>query len=76
MDILTSPTKIKSLYYAVISHIKTDLTMGQLASIALFAKDIPTENILSFNLNDSCFQGFAYCESGGFLYTPLRELFG
>lgn len=76
MDILTSPTKIKSLYYAVISHIKTDLTMGQLASLALFAKDVPTENILSFNLNDSCFQGLAYCERGGFLYTPLRELFG
>lgn len=76
MDILSSPTKIKSLYYAVVSHIKTDLTMGQLASLALFAKDVPTDNILSFNLNDSCFQGLAYCERGGFLYTPLRELFG
>lgn len=76
LDILTSPTKIKSLYYAIISHIKTDLTMGQLVSLALFAKDIPTENILAFNLNDSCFQGLAYCERGGFLYTPMRDLFG
>ncbi len=56
LDILTSPTKIKSLYYAIVSHIKTDLTMGQLASLALFGKDIPTANILAFNLNDSCFQ--------------------
>lgn len=76
LDILTSPTKIKSLYYAVVSHIKTDLSMGQLASLALFGKDIPTANILAFNLNDSCFQGLAYCQRGGFLYTPLRDLFG
>ncbi len=76
LDILTSPTKIKSLYYAIVSHIKTDLTMGQLASLALFGKDIPTANILAFNLNDSCFQWLAYCQRGGFLYTPMRELFG
>ncbi|MFA6090623.1 MAG: LCP family protein [Candidatus Gracilibacteria bacterium] len=76
LDVLTSPTKIKSLYYAIVSHIKTDLSMGQLASLALFGKDIPTDNILAFNLNDSCFQGLAYCQRGGFLYTPLRELFG
>lgn len=76
LDILTSPTKIKSLYYAVVSHIKTDLSMGQLASLALFGKDVPTPNILAFNLNDSCFQGLAYCERGGFLYTPMRDLFG
>ncbi len=76
LDILTSPTKIKSLYYAIVSHIRTDLSMGQLASLALFGKDIPTTNILAFNLNDSCFQGLAYCQRGGFLYTPLRELFG
>lgn len=76
LDILTSPTKIKSLYYAIISHIKTDLSMGQLASLALFGKDIPTANILAFNLNDSCFQGIAYCERGWFLYTPMRDLFG
>ncbi|EKD30333.1 MAG: putative transcription regulator, partial [uncultured bacterium (gcode 4)] len=76
LDILTSPTKIKSLYYAIVSHIKTDLSMGQLASLALFGKDIPTENILAFNLNDSCFQGLAYCQRWGFLYTPMRDLFG
>lgn len=76
LDILTSPTKIKSLYYAIISHIKTDLSMGQLASLALFGKDIPSENIFAFNLNDSCFQGLAYCQQGGFLYTPMRNLFG
>ena len=76
LNILTSPTKLKSLYYAVVSHIKTDLSMGQLASLALFGKDIPTENILAFNLNDSCFQWLAYCQRGGFLYTPMRELFG
>lgn len=76
LDILTNPTKIKSLYYAVVSHIKTDLSMGQLASLALFGKDIPTANILAFNLNDSCFQGLAFCQRGGFLYTPMRDLFG
>lgn len=76
LDYITSPSKMRALYYAVNSHIQTDLDMGQLLSIALFGKDLPSENILSFNLNDSCFQGLAFCERGGFLYTPMRDLFG
>lgn len=36
---------------------------------------MPSDHILAFNLNDSCFQGLAYCQRGGFLYTPVRDLF-
>ncbi len=31
---------------------------------------------MSFNLNDGCFQSVSFCTTGGFLYTPDRELFG
>ncbi len=73
---LTSPSKLQALYAAVTSHIKTDLSLDELFSLALFAKDLPNGHILSFNLNDGCFQSAAFCTTGGFLYTPDRELFG
>ena len=56
LNYITSPSKMKALYYAISSHVITDLSLGQIASIAFFAKDLPTDHILSFNLNDSCFQ--------------------
>lgn len=75
-DALTSPSKLQSLYYAITSHIKTDIAFGDLVSLALFAKDLPSNHILAFNLNDMCFQSASLCNAGSFLYTPLRELFG
>jgi hypothetical protein len=30
--------------------------------LALFVKDIPRENIVSSNLNDTCFYGSSICE--------------
>lgn len=73
---LTSPTKIQALYSAVSSNVKTDMSFKELASLALLAKSVPTDHILSFNLNDSCFQSVSLCNRGGFLYTPARDLFG
>ncbi len=73
---LTSPSKLQSLYYAITGHIKTDLAFNDLVSLALFAKDLPSDHILSFNLNDMCFQSASLCNAGSFLYTPNRELFG
>ncbi len=73
---LSNPLKIKALYGSVSSHLKTDLSFEEMAALALFARDLPSENILSFNLNDSCFQSISTCDRGGLLYTPARDLFG
>ncbi len=76
MENLTSPSTIKSLYYAVEEHIETDIPVADLLFFANFARTIDSEHILSFNLNDTCFQGYAYCQTGGFLYAPNRDWFG
>lgn len=73
---LSSPSKIQSLYDAIASHILTNLSFGDMLSLAIFSRSLPSNHILSFNLNDSCFQSVSICERGGFLYTPARELFG
>lgn len=75
IDALTSPTKLANLYSAVTSHIKTDLSFDELIELALFAKNLDNTNILSFNLNDGCFQSVSFCQVGGFLYTPARDQF-
>lgn len=73
---LSNPAKIQALYAAVSNNVQTDLSLKEMAALALFAKELPSENILSFNLNDSCFQSLSLCDRGGFLYTPARDLFG
>ncbi len=76
LELITSPSKIKSIYSIVNDHILTDLDLSQMIQLALFVKDIPKENIVSSNLNDTCFYGSSVCEKGGFLYVPLRADFG
>lgn len=73
---LSNPAKLQALYSAVSTNVQTDLTVKEMAALALFAKELPSQNILSFNLNDSCFQSLALCDRGGFLYTPSRYAFG
>lgn len=75
LDALTSPSKLSSLYSAVTSHIKTNVSFDEMLELALFAKDLDNSKILSFNLNDGCFQSASFCNVGGFLYTPAREQF-
>lgn len=75
LDALTSPSKLSSLYSAVTSHIKTDVSFDEILELAVFAKNLENSKILSFNLNDGCFQSASFCNVGGFLYTPAREQF-
>jgi len=74
--ILTSPSKIKSIYAVIKENIISDLDILQMINLALFVRDIPKENIISSNLNDSCFYGSTVCEKWWFLYVPLRADFG
>lgn len=75
LELITSPSKIKSIYNIVNEHIITDLDLSQMIQLALFVKDIPRENIVSSNLNDTCFYGSSVCEKWWFLYVPLRADF-
>ena len=74
--LLANPSKVKSLYSIVKEHIISDMDLSQMISLALFLKDIPKQNIVSSNLNDSCFYWSNVCEKGWFLYVPLRADFG
>ncbi|MDD2487388.1 MAG: LCP family protein [Candidatus Gracilibacteria bacterium] len=76
LEYIGNPVKLKSLFYAISSNIKTDLSLTDMISFALLAKSIPTENIYSFNLNTSCFDNINLCERGGFLYYGDRSAFG
>ncbi len=70
-----SATTIKDFYSSYKKYFKTNLTFKEVASIWLYLKDIPKENILSFNLNNTCSFGVARCKMGWFLYVPERALF-
>lgn len=75
LEYLTSPSRLKALYYTLNSHMQTDIAIPKLLALALFVKDLSNDRLLSFNLNDSCFQGLSYCQRGGFLYSPPRDQF-
>ena len=72
---LGNPVKLKALYDAVSSNVRTDMPVSEIVALALFAKGLPSDRILSFNLNDTCFQSVSECDRGGILYTPARDAF-
>lgn len=74
--ILTSPSKIKSIYSIIKQHIVSDLDASQIINLSLYVKDLPKENLVSSNLNDTCFYGSSVCEKWGFLIVPPRDQFG
>lgn len=73
---ISSPSKIKSLYATLNKYVVTDLDISQIITLALYVKDLPRDNIVSSNLNDTCFYGSSVCEKWGFLYVPQRADFG
>lgn len=75
LDYLTSPKKISALYSTFQKNIKTDIPLTKLISLALKVKSIENKNILSSNINDSCFFWDEKCEKWGFLYYPRKDYF-
>ncbi|NUJ97757.1 LCP family protein [Candidatus Gracilibacteria bacterium] len=69
----SSAGKIKELYEITNKYMSTDMDIKTMVGIALKVKE--NNEILSFNLNNSCVYG-AVCTKGGLLYTPDRYLFG
>lgn len=60
---------LKKLYYSLTEHVETDFSLRELLSLADFAASWNSEQLAMATLNDEpIFRG-------GFLYTPLRELY-
>ena len=68
-DILTSPGKLKNLYYAVQENVNTDMTLREMISMAGVAKTMDHSRLVRKVIHDDPGQ------EGGFLYTPEREFY-
>jgi len=66
---------ILELYNIFNGYVETDMSLTQMVSLGLSIKSWKKTNTLSFNLNDSCYDGSPTCSAGGLLYVPLREYF-
>lgn len=64
------------MYEVFSDYIETDLTLSEMIQLWLMIKSWDSSSTLSFNLNDSCYDGSPICSTWGFLYVPLREYFG
>ncbi|MDD3646779.1 MAG: LCP family protein [Candidatus Gracilibacteria bacterium] len=73
---LSKLSKVKKFYEIFQKYVETDLGLVEIIDLYNEIGDYSKYEILSFNLNDSCFYGDPMCQKGGFLYVPERELFG
>lgn len=60
---------IKQLYYSLSKHVETNLSLGEILSLADFGSKLDSKNVVSANINDDPFS------RGGFLYAPARDLY-
>ena len=67
--------KIIELYGTVWKYIDTNIPLSEIITLALDIKSWEDTQIMSFNLNDSCFYEEDLCWTWWFLYTPLRQYF-
>lgn len=72
---ITSPLKIKELYEVFKNYVDTDLNITTILKLAIVLNWKSNFNILSSNLNDSCFYWSTTCTKWWFLYSPNRDLF-
>lgn len=68
--ILTSPSKIKSVYLSLKNNIDTNIEIREILELASIGAKFDRNNILKTALNDNP------VEKGGFLYVPPREIYG
>jgi LCP family protein required for cell wall assembly len=68
--LFSSKSTLKKLYYSLSDHLETNLSLREMLSLAEFGTKFREIQISMATLNDEpLFRG-------GFLYTPLRELYG
>ncbi len=68
--LLGSPAKLKAFYRTLRAHIETNMDLGSMITLAGIASRFSSESVYNFNIHDDP------TVQGGFLYTPLRELYG
>ncbi|MDD3303123.1 MAG: LCP family protein [Candidatus Gracilibacteria bacterium] len=74
---LKNPFKLKELYNTISPYFTTNIGITGFLKIAADFKDLEANNnIISLNLNNSCYYGVSACQVGGILYTPPMEQFG
>lgn len=69
-NLLGKKRLIKDLYYSLNDHVETNLSVREIVTLADFAAHWNSDQFTNATLNDEP------VFHGGFLYTPLRELFG
>ncbi len=67
LGVLTSPSKIKNIYYAISNNFETNLSLSDMLTLVDQAGDFEDDAIQSAVFSDAAY------ETGGFLYTPERE---
>lgn len=72
---LRDSKKILQLYNIFSDFVETDIGLTDMIKIGLEIKSWDNTHMLSFNLNDTCYQGSPTCTAGWLLYVPLREYF-
>ncbi len=65
---LGNPSTVKKVYSAIASNIVTNMSLSDMLALAELASDLDTQNIQRGVISDVAY------ETGGFLYTPPREL--
>ncbi|PIE85448.1 hypothetical protein CSA08_01940 [Candidatus Gracilibacteria bacterium] len=73
---LENASKFREMYDLSNKYLDTNLDFNTILKLGFFGNKTKDLKILSFNFNDSCFYGSLNCQTGGFLYVPLRDLFG
>lgn len=66
---------ILALYNIFSEYVETDLSFSEIVKLWLLIRSWDSSQTLSFNLNDSCYDGSPSCNAGWLLYVPLREYF-
>ena len=75
LGFISDADKIFWVIKEIESHFETDLWNTNILSLALSMKDIPSNRMLSFNLNNSCWTSHNNCQMGAYLYSPNRDFF-
>jgi len=70
LEIVTSPNKIKNLYYSLQKNIETNLKITEMIELGRISENIDSTKIISNVISNDPYS------SGGFLYTPDREQYG
>lgn len=72
---LSKLSKVKRFYEIFQKYVETDLGVVDIVNLYNEIGDYSKYDILSFNLNDSCFYWNPLCQKWWFLYVPERVLF-